>query len=550
MERNILAISLAVGLIGWACCAASPLFRRARARTPAPLWLLATIGALPVVVFAVSLLGRAPFTPGAGLGAGFLLGGIAGWMSLTVLRLKTEEAPSAPLTAARSVAAWMPPVASVAVAELWLRSNLVDTLAGSAIGWFCVAALLWIAAPRPEGNPPLDAEELIAALVYAVLLPAAGILAAIRGADLNEALKWAAAVSALGAAAPVIALLVASPSARTAAHLMRIPGVALAMRLIAAPARTDKARHALAITVRAAFAGLLLLALARLVERKLLGGPDPLVAARALGVGGLTLCAAIGIAAAALIAWNRANDDEASEGPSLLAVLLTLAAFMASQQLLGGIGCAVALISAWTMNAVRLCADPSAERSSSLAPGSAGPLALALLLLLYRTIEVRFASDLRSGNLIDHYALFGIVLAAALPTLLAARVQRIERRGLEPAVTAALTALAVPAIIMVVWGPKCVPAMAIGLALSVALAPRAGLPQAADRITSGILAIAIALALTQWTGHVLRLAVLTRAERAHIVYWIAGSLIALLAASTISAAAAAHRRSAARGQAQ
>jgi putative exporter of polyketide antibiotics len=48
----------------------------------------------------------------------------------------------------------------------------------------------------------------------------------------------------------------------------------------------------------------------------------------------------------------------------------------------------------------------------------------------------------------------------------------------------------------------------------------------------------------------MRLAVLTRSDRAQLVIWIAGSVIAVLLASNISAAAAARRKHAARGSAR
>lgn len=552
MERSLLWISFGIGIAGWVCCATPVLLRREADARRLPWPIAAASGALPVAVFLISLLGRPPFTPGCGFGAGFLLGGVSAWMSLAALRAGASLPASPMVGASRMAAAWLPPVAALSFAQLLLRSNLLDTLAGMAIGWFCIAVLVWIAAPRLDDAPPLRADETASVLVLTAVLACAGILGALRGADIAQSLRWAAAASTLAAGAPLVVLIAALPSAALAAWCLRIPGIGLIARLVTSLARGEPARNLLAVGIRAGVAGALILGLARLVELKLLGGPAPLVPMRALGLGALTWCALIGLIGAVLIAWLMAGPDSeaADPGVGMLAALVVVGAFMAAHQLLGGFGCAVALLAGWTLDAARLAATPPEDRTLGARMAQPDLLLFALLLLLYQTIGARFAGDLRGGVRMDHYALFGILLGAGWPPILAARIQRRARPSLELALTTALPILAAPATILLIWGPKCVPAMGIGLALSAALSARNPAQPAAERITSAFLAIGSSLALCQWTGLVMRLAVLTRSDRAQLVIWIAGSVIAVLLASNISAAAAARRKHAARGSAR
>ncbi len=545
MERSLLWISFGVGLAGWFCCAAPAFARRSRSRAPLPTALTVALVALPVLLLAVSLLGRAPFTAGCGFGLGYFLGGIASWMSLAALRLETRPPNSTLTTATRAAAAWLPVVPAIAGAQLLLRGNLIDTLAGIAIGWFCTMALVWIAAPRPQGEPPIPVEDLAGASVFTVLAAAFSLLASIRGGDAPESLRWAAMASVLVTAAPLAVLAGALPSGRVGMLLAKVPGIGLAARLVARRTHDDEARLAVAASTRAVLAGVVLCALARLTEVKFVSGSKALVEAKLFGLGQLSCCVTVGLAAAILIAWLVARptaDTEHSAPHSLLIALVVGSAFMLAFQLMTGFGCAAALLASWTLYATRLAAIAPDERPATAGLPLPAPLILGLLLVLYRLVEARFESDLNGGVSVDHYALFGILLGAAIPAILSARAERNDRPGIENAIVTALLVLAIPAVIVVVWGPKCVLALLVGLALSVALAPRWNAARVVSSLTAAVAALSMALAVSQWTSHAMRAAILTRAERVHILYWIAGTLIVVMLASKMAAAIAARRK--------
>jgi hypothetical protein len=207
------------------------------------------------------------------------------------------------------------------------------------------------------------------------------------------------------------------------------------------------------------------------------------------------------------------------------------------------------LIGAWL--AVSLSAVFAQEPEVSEATGgeitdtpavAANLLRLGLMgvaLLLYRVFSSRFESELRGVSLTDQYAAFGLILGAMLPGLLTGFLLRPFTETTAPAprmarlcVVAALV-LAVPALVLILWGTKCALALILGLALAITLLPSATVPGMPSkealppglRLLPTLFALGVCLALAQWTHHILPLTELTRADKESLTL----KLMALLA---------------------
>jgi hypothetical protein len=244
---------------------------------------------------------------------------------------------------------------------------------------------------------------------------------------------------------------------------------------------------------------------------------------------------------------------EASAGVSPLAALLVASGFMVSFQLLQGFGVGLLVIAFGFAAAAFGLLDATEKREvGAWPPGMVGLFLFAVVLLLYRWFDSRWAGALRGTTLTDHYALFGFLAGAMLPGLLAESLhfgRRDTRRApsiLSAALAGALT-LAAPAVIVVLWGAKCSLALLGGLALgglATGNLPRSSpvergagpIPGSSPAVS--LFAIAVALALVQWTGHLLPLSEMTRAEKVRLLAY----LIAALAAFWIVADLGGRRR--------
>jgi hypothetical protein len=144
-------------------------------------------------------------------------------------------------------------------------------------------------------------------------------------------------------------------------------------------------------------------------------------------------------------------------------------------------------------------------------------LLFGVALALYRLFSVRFQSELRGVGLTDHYALFGIMVGVLLPQALAgflggARLGSTDSDGsrMLRLIITGLLVLVVPALVLTIWGAKCALAIMIGLLFSTLFDAS---------ILPALLAVAAALAMTQWLHHVLPLAQLTRDQKVGLLGW-------------------------------
>lgn len=549
MERSLLWSALALGGVGWLCGMALTRARQGTSEEETGLAhpYLFTALALPVLVFLATLPSRPPFAAGQGWGRGFLLGGagalLAAWVVLRAPRRQNSPLHAAALVTAPCCAA----LVAVAVPLLWMRETIIDALLGIAIGWFVGSFTLFLGLTGARGQEEADHPfTLIAGLAFTVTLCATAALGIYRGGGEFQAARWSAVAMAFAAGVPLALLVSALPSSFFARIALKLPLAGLLARFFTG----DQIRDLMSRGWRLLLCAALLLGLGKLLSVKVIEQPSlfPLVA---LGL------------AVGLLAWWLASEGvqgfrrSGVQAPNTrmpehlppLAAMVVLSGFMVAFTMLAGFGVGILLLAAWPVVGLALIhamegkstgqrVNESMKSMDSLTylPTALTRLLLfGVILLLYRLFTTRFATEIKGVGLTDHFALFGFLAGALLPTFLTELLLRAPSGAtLSPTVgvlrlvlTGAIT-LTAPALLLLLWGPKCALALLAGLALSGALAPNTRAP---EHLNASLFALAVALALAQWTSHILPLASLTRAEKIRIVLWAIGALIVLIAAA-------------------
>jgi hypothetical protein len=220
---------------------------------------------------------------------------------------------------------------------------------------------------------------------------------------------------------------------------------------------------------------------------------------------------------------------------------------IAAFYLLAGYGIGVALLAAWLPAGAALAAVPArrtdgqpdaalADRSS-VAEDLARVLLFGVIVLLYRLFTERFQDQLTGVALTDNFALFSFLLGAVLPAMLAGilRPPRAEATAsgavhLARLFVTVLAGAAAASLLLVLWGARSAIGLLTGLAISLVVdwIAVAGVRKRGASTLSALLALLVAVALVQWTGSVLGIAVITRAEKIRFVAWLAGLLLLAL----------------------
>ena len=550
MEHNLLWSTFIIGCAGWLGTVLLTLTRRPRGERAIGIPFLLMAVLLPLAVYLVTLPTRPPFGDGQGWGRGFVIGSIGSLLAALVLmqaRAAMVDAQKRPLRAAAVVAAPLF-LALVAVATplLFMRATIIDTLVGVAMGWFCVSLIFYLGL---AGVSIAHHLSIAAGIGFTVTLCAVAALAIYREPITPGIAKgaWSTLGIMFACGVPLSLLL----SALIVQILVRPASGNPINRLFAGVGRRffpDTEGDALAGRgYGIVLCAVLLLALGNVLSLKLIEEPR-LFSVILLGV------------LAGLVAWWLARDAKPGESVtagslSPLAALVMLSAFMVSYQLLQGFGAGLMLLAAWISLALALPAalQDEGDNVESVTAGQFSSTALALsrlllfavVLLLYRVFTMRFRDDLQGVALTDHYALFGFLAGAMTPGLLTgllwspmlavAEEKNLAGARLGRLALTAVLALAVPAAILVLWGAKCALALLAGLALATVSGhlPAVSTQRVAMMLpravmTTSLFAVAIALALTQWTQHILPVAEMTRADRIRILAGVVGGLLVLL----------------------
>lgn len=506
MERALLWVSLAVGIVVF-------LFRflpgaagengRVSDNTPLRADLRLAVLLAPPVGFLLTLpTGGLFFGPGQKLGWGFLIGGAAMLAAQSGL-LHTRAAGRGVLPAVRLASAYGPSLVAVAVALLYLRQSLLDGLMGVAIGGFAVAFALLLALPHGARTGAAGRHLAVSAGFLVTLAVGAG-LGAYRDPLTPELAKltWSGLLVAFAALGTLLTA-----------------GVGLLPL-----DRAGQMGHLAPLALLVALGGFGLYEMAvKLTGSGTLGF---------IGIGGLLLWP---VALATLRETARRSDNAPAEplpvAPLLLTALVITGGFLVALQSLRGVGVAAGVLALFlsfpaTFALVPpLGADAHDENEAAVPTASVGLLLFATVLLLWRFFVTRWEGDLRGVNLSDQYALFGLIVGAGLPSLLTGL--SVRGRGADLVtlgVTGALS-LAAPAALLVLFGAKSAPGFLIGLALGAlpSLAPSL----AGASLLRGLLAVGVALALAQWTGHILPDDAPTRLEKIRLLAGIGAAIVVL-----------------------
>lgn len=514
MERVLLFVSLVVGLLVYV----SRFLPQARVRvsntlpdTTQPTVPSSGTALLVNLAFAVPLLGflatlpskNGIFADGQHLGLGFLIGGI-GALLAGIPTVRAKVASRGPIAAVSSFGA---AIFVVAVALLTLRASLYDGLMGVAIGWFCTTFPLLLAL-SPEERIGISGRVLTLGTAMTAALSAAAMLGSFRDplSPLLEKLTWSATLTAFTALGSLVAM-----------GTLLLPSSVL-----------TGPRRLLPLGALILLGGLTLFQIGEKVvsESRLLY----------LGMGGLLLWP---VALAAL--WNArrplssAAQDSSVLATPFLATLVILGGAMATLQTFQGVGIALftlSLLLAIPVTAPLLPAlleDVGSEGKEGVEPQfaiSAISLGVfAVMLLLWRAFAQRWTGDLRGISLTDQYALFGFVIGVATPALLAVFSERwrnaTSASGIAVLLGTAVLTLAIPGVVMVLFGPKCLPALLIGLAVGImqTVISRSSLIPA-------FLAMGVAIAIDQFSGKLLPLLEITRATK---LTWLGGIVLLVTA---------------------
>ena len=562
MERSLLWGVFAMGWVSWVVGLAAARARQAgteRSAAPLPRAYLAAAVVLPLLVFVATLPSQGKFfAPGQGLGKGFLLGSVcallAAWVPLLAgegggIRRRIGAVVAAPCGMAL-VAAVTP--------LLLLRASLLDTLLGAAIGWFCVTMLVLLGMLQQEGEAERPGVlALVTGTGFAILTCAVAALGEMRGTlDLTATsnVSWSVLGMVFAAGVPLALLLSGVLNAGLTAAFGMLPGMGGLARAGETVLPDALARNTALRLWRLALASVVMLALGRLLAARVVDADNSKLALHIFQVMALGL---FGGAAAWWVAASARRLERETPGNAgaiawqnnAVAAALLFAGILVEFQMLAGFGVGLLLIGAWlavSLSAVFAQEPDTGENDVSAADTpavAANLLRLGLMgvaLLLYRVFSSRFESELRGVGLTDQYAAFGLLLGATLPALLTGFLLRPFTAATAPGpriarlCVAAALVLAVPALVLILWGTKCALALMLGLALAITLLPSANaaagtaskeaLPPAL-RLLSALFALGVCLALAQWTHHLLPLTALTRADKETFTF----KLVAILA---------------------
>lgn len=475
-------------------------------------------GAFPILALVVLVAVAAATVPALGLlaapaavawGRGFAAGGLAALLA-TLLALRST--PSDRLRAVVAVAAMQfAGLAAVVAAVHWSGTAILDGIAGIAAGWLVTSLILH------RGTQSVAASGV----GFVTALCAAAALGHFRQSAAAVTPPWISAALVLGALVALTLLAI---------------GIAAAYseRRRAAPESPGVTRDVLLIVLACVIAA----------------GAAYAVATRTLHEPRFLAAAGIGLALPLVLAWLLL-DDEHPQAPggfsphAALGMLVTLGAGIAAFYALAGYGIGIMLIAA-SLPAGLFLALGIPRGASGRAPGDrlVQLLLFGAVLVVYRVFVQRFQDDLGAAALTDHLAMFSMIVGAVLPSILggilghpqdarrpADAPRPSDAQSDSPAETSirlVLTfagATAFGAALLGLWGPRA------GLGFLNGLLLGAALPAGGSR--GGLLALAAALPLIQWSHALLALSAQTRAEKARVVMWLLGIAIAVVAGADL-----------------
>jgi hypothetical protein len=568
MERSLVWSALAIGLACWLVAfglTRTKRFAFAGIENAVPPASLALAAGLPILLFVLTFPSHGKlFAPGHDLGSGFLIGAIGALLS-GVLLLQNLLAGAGARGHLRIAAVTACPfalgVACAASLLLVRHDTLYIALLGSAIGWLASTGVLLLGLMHgSRGKDSLRPEPvtMLAGAGFVTLLCSTVALGDYHGEvtfiKASTSISWGVLALATAAAVPLFLILSAAadllfnsePNQRSGAK----PSPA---RSLAAATRAQIGRGVIAIAGVAVLAKMLSNRVLETVEENAssstIVGPPRLF--QVIGIGLLT----------GLLVWwisntvqNRERADEESSvlPPSLpwqntaLGTLVVVAGAMAAYQLLAGFGVGLMLIGSVPSVGLALLAandldetgnEGAAARRTECALRVVQLASLGAILALFRVYTTINEGMFPHSPYTDQYAAFGFVAGAVLPLFLAgyllpARSNSDAFSAIGRLLVSGALILAIPSVILALWGQKCIMAFITALAISsagVAMAPMANsLANLVRKLFPAIYAIGVSLALCEWSHYVMDMEDWTRIQKERVIVQIVGVAILLV----------------------
>lgn len=421
---------------------------------------------LTLVFWAISMQKRLPFSPGQGLGLGFLIGGITGAMAILLsCRLGLLNLAQGSERQTR-LASLSPAFLSLFAASLTysiFHGYPQPALIGFSIGAAMAGILSYYS---------LDSEDKggIYAEGWAILSVtiSAGIVLAVAHFNSSILRSWWPI--------PILLATVVLVASFIETELASLGGI--------------RQRPKLSRAVSVLTCPLLVLILMYIYSASLLLDPA------------LLAVVAVGILFAAIISWLAIRSSLAEDGSSSLdaasaAILLVVAFTVAAFKLWAGLGIALGLIAAYS---IALRGFGSVNRAWR------GILSLGLVILLFRLFVEQYRGDLGTADLRIHYTFIGAMLGALLPFMFASALARLrsgepsDRRILVSVALMGLIAALSPILLYMVWDIKVVLGFVFGLSAAIAFMLLANLSTSGENVLFGRYSIALLAIGSQLTA--------------------------------------------------
>ena len=558
MERTLLWIAFGLGWLTWICSLFLSRSKEKEAQSSLSSLYYTVMAGLPVLVFIASFPSKPPFAEGQGFGKGFLIGGIlallAAWtVNTSYFKRNGDARPAVLVTAPYALA-----IVASSIPILFLQQTLIDSLSGVLIGWFCIS-LVSIVGLLVTGSKTITedrmcgsrASALIAGIGFSATVGLVVALGEYRGTVASTSggalISWSAPVLLITALVPLILLVNALPVWMYARLSQKIPLWPFVVRNVGRLFPGEDQQQAAGGALRLIIATLFFTVFARLITWKVITQP-PVFQISTLGV--LIMIVTWWVMASPSAKKPGQHPHLFYQNPTIYGALLVLSGLMVAYQLLAGLGIALFCVSAWLVVGLAWVTEQGSENSNTpdylrhgltTTRGLVATSLFATLMGLYRLYLSRYGEALRGISITDQYAFFSLIVGLSVPLLMSGiaipSVRISSFASILRLCIVGIFCLLIPGVMLVLWGAKCSLTLLMGFAFATTLTgfsrPDSSTIEEQDRLQSAsllpaLIALAMGLALIQWTGHVLPLADVTRDAKVGLLKWVAGIVILLV----------------------
>jgi hypothetical protein len=444
---------------------------------------------ITLLFWAIAMMRNGIFSPGQRLAFGWLIGGIAGTVSILLSGRLNAALQDAPIRLKRlaslSCAFWG--LFAVSLSYILFYSDPFYALMGTAIG-AAMAAILHMGMRSSATTARVDIWAL-----FTITL-AAAIIFSVRHFDEIQFRDWWS-----------VPILVATT-------VLLASYVATELSSIMAPNEKTGRSYLLNLFIAAIF----IAGLAAVYSLKIVHSWQ------------LFIVVVIGLGVAGLIAWLAAfvQNAETKKQATAVCAVLVVAFVTAAFKVWAGLGIAIGLIAVWSVM-LPAAAESDAKDGTfrQIRNMLAMSLCLGLAILFFRLFIGLHAFDLRHTGLHIHYMFISAILGALLPFVLPQKtVSALDlRSGYFHNLLWGLIIVIIPLAMFVFWQLKAVLGLSLGLILAIVFVAIMYRSDQDDSLRVGFFALGSQLVASQFLisyGDM-------EMSRALRIYWLAGLLVAV-----------------------